>query len=94
MDRTSSVTRGFCLLLSAPTLAQAALFHQTIQTESGPVYGYPEFNSTPAGNLTNWQDIAVWKGIPFAASTAGEVSTKRFSHIVQSSGRDKRARIS
>lgn len=62
------------LLLGLPVLASATLYEQVIETESGPVYGYPAFNTTPTGGLTNWKDIAVWKGIPFAASTAGEVS--------------------
>lgn len=62
------------VLLGLPALASAALYNQVLQTESGPVYGYPAFNSTPSGNLTNWKDIAVWKGIPFAANTSGEVS--------------------
>ncbi|KAJ4391040.1 hypothetical protein N0V93_004653 [Gnomoniopsis smithogilvyi] len=60
------------LSLGLPVLASASLYEQVIQTESGPVYGYPAFNTTPNGGLTNWQEIAVWKGIPFAASTAAE----------------------
>lgn len=75
MVLTNILSRGKgCILLGLPALANAALYHQVIQTESGPVYGYPEFNSTFTGNLTNWKDIAVWKGIPFAADTSGEVS--------------------
>lgn len=61
------------VLLGLPVLANAALYNQIVQTETGPVYGYPAFNSTPSGGLTNWKDIAVWKGIPFAATTANEV---------------------
>ncbi|KAF7885009.1 hypothetical protein EAF00_010827 [Botryotinia globosa] len=39
---------------------------------SGPVQGYAAFNGSPTGvNLEHWKDIAVWKGIPFAASTGG-----------------------
>lgn len=73
MGYRSLSSQGPGLLLAALPFANAALYHQTIQTESGPVYGYPEFNSTPAGGLTNWENIAVWKGIPFAATTGGEV---------------------
>ncbi|TGO16757.1 hypothetical protein BTUL_0024g00270 [Botrytis tulipae] len=50
----------------------AALYDQKITTSSGPVQGYAAFNSSPSGvNLEHWKDIAVWKGIPFAASTGG-----------------------
>lgn len=60
------------LLAASGTLTSAALYDHTISTKYGEIQGYPSFNSTPKGNLTNWQNIAVWKGIPFAASTAGE----------------------
>ncbi|CZR53564.1 probable para-nitrobenzyl esterase [Phialocephala subalpina] len=53
-------------------IASAALYNTVIQTNYGPVQGYPAFNSSPTGNLTNWKDITVWKGIPFAATTAGQ----------------------
>ncbi|CAG8081265.1 unnamed protein product [Penicillium nalgiovense] len=59
-------------LLSQMSFAHAALYEQVIHTQYGPVQGYPAFNATPSGNLTRWRDITVWKGIPFAASTAGE----------------------
>ncbi|KAH8895939.1 alpha/beta-hydrolase [Thozetella sp. PMI_491] len=55
------------------TVAHAALYDGVIQTLSGPVQGYPAFNSSPANmNLTHWRDVTVWKGIPFAANTAGQ----------------------
>ncbi|KAH7252793.1 Alpha/Beta hydrolase protein [Fusarium tricinctum] len=58
-------------LLSSPT--RAALYESVIQTPNGPVQGYPAFNNSVAGlNLTNWQQVTVWKGIPFAADTSGE----------------------
>ncbi|KAB8067029.1 hypothetical protein BDV29DRAFT_163907 [Aspergillus leporis] len=59
-------------LLSQASSSSAALYDQVIQTQYGPVQGYAAFDSEPSGNLTNWQDITVWKGIPFAASTAGQ----------------------
>ncbi|CAG8071514.1 unnamed protein product [Penicillium nalgiovense] len=59
-------------LLSQASSSSAALYDQVIQTQYGPVQGYAAFDSEPTGNLTNWQDITVWKGIPFAASTAGQ----------------------
>ncbi|KAL3478530.1 Alpha/Beta hydrolase protein [Aspergillus californicus] len=59
-------------ILAFTPFASAALYDQVIQTPVGPVQGYPAFNSTPTGGLTNWKDITVWKGIPFAASTGGE----------------------
>lgn len=77
MDTTpllAKMTLSTLLSLGLPVLASAALYDQIIETETGPVYGYPAFNSTPTDGLTNWEDIAVWKGIPFAADTSGEVS--------------------
>lgn len=55
-----------------PAVAEAALYDQVINTAKGPVQGYAAFNTTPTGGLTNWEDITVWKGIPFAADTAGQ----------------------
>jgi carboxylesterase 2 len=59
------------LLACIGTFSSAALYDQVVDTKHGGVQGYRAFNSTPSGNLTNWEDITVWKGIPFAASTAG-----------------------
>ncbi|OJJ43504.1 hypothetical protein ASPZODRAFT_102847 [Penicilliopsis zonata CBS 506.65] len=53
-------------------LASAALYETVIHTQYGSIQGYPAFNSSPTGNLTHWKDITVWKGIPFAATTAGQ----------------------
>jgi carboxylesterase 2 len=60
------------LLLSLTSSASAALYDQVIETQYGPVQGHAAFNSSFTGNLTHWKDITVWKGIPFAATTAGE----------------------
>jgi carboxylesterase 2 len=49
----------------------AALYNTVIQTNYGPVQGVKAFNSTPNGNLSNWEDITVWKGIPYGADTSG-----------------------
>jgi len=51
--------------------SNSPLYNQVVSTQYGDVQGYPAFNATPSQNLTNWADITVWKGIPFAASTAG-----------------------
>lgn len=51
--------------------ASAALYDEIIQTKYGPVQGIPAFDSEPINNISNWKDIAVWKGIPFAADTSG-----------------------
>ena len=59
-------------LFSIPLTANAALYDTVIQTKYGPVQGYPAFNSSPTDDLTHWKDITVWKGIPFAATTAGQ----------------------
>lgn len=73
MDR-SNLSKLAAALVSVGLVpaASAALYDTIIQTNYGPVQGYPAFNSTPAGNLTHWKDITVWKGIPFAATTAGQ----------------------
>jgi carboxylesterase 2 len=52
-------------------IASAALYSSPVSTDYGLIQGYPAFSSSPSGNLTNWQNIAVWKNIPFAATTAG-----------------------
>ncbi|KAH8668657.1 prolyl oligopeptidase-like protein [Xylariales sp. PMI_506] len=49
----------------------ASLFESVVQTPNGPVQGAAAFETAPAGNLPNWKNVGVWKGIPFAASTAG-----------------------
>ncbi|OJJ42325.1 hypothetical protein ASPZODRAFT_137346 [Penicilliopsis zonata CBS 506.65] len=59
-------------LLPLASQAHAALYSTVIETPYGGVQGYPAFTSEPSGNLTHWQDIAVWKGIPYGATTAGE----------------------
>lgn len=70
--RSSTKATGATALAVAFSTANAALYDQVIQTKYGPVQGYPAFNSTPSGvNLTHWEDISVWKGIPFAATTGG-----------------------
>ncbi|KAJ5094094.1 alpha/beta-hydrolase [Penicillium angulare] len=60
------------LLSGLSPLVSAALYESVVQTKYGAVQGYPAFNKTSTGNLTNWKDITVWKGIPFAATTGGE----------------------
>ena len=68
---TISTTQKAIVGLFAST-SSAALYNQVIDTKYGSVQGYPAFNSTPAANLTNWKDITVFKGIPFAADTSGK----------------------
>jgi carboxylesterase 2 len=66
-----SSQRGSVAWLLLPTV-RAALYNTVLQTNSGPVVGYNAFNSSPAGiGLDNWENVAVWKGIPFAANTSG-----------------------
>lgn len=55
-------------------LANAALYKQVVTTKYGPLQGYPALSGNIRG-IQNWQDISVWKGIPFAASAGG---TNRF----------------
>ncbi|KAI1622621.1 carboxylesterase [Exophiala viscosa] len=59
-------------LVVVSEFCNAALYNTVVETNHGPIQGYPAFNSTPSGNLTNWEHITVWKGIPFAASTAAQ----------------------
>lgn len=65
-------TRGLSVLsLLAP--ASATLYDQTIQLSQGNVQGAAAFNKSSAPSyITNWKDIAFWKGIPYAATTGGE----------------------
>ncbi|KAL4899305.1 hypothetical protein BDW74DRAFT_183838 [Aspergillus multicolor] len=61
------------LLPLGASFTSAALYETVVQTQYGAVQGHPAFNSTPSGtNFTNWKDITVWKGIPFAATTGGQ----------------------
>ncbi len=70
--RSRKVAGATVISLLAPA-AQAALYDSVLETPNGPVQGYAAFNSSPANiNLTNWKDVTVWKGIPFAADTSGE----------------------
>lgn len=64
-----STTQAIIGLFASTT--RAALYSQVISTNYGNIQGYPAFNSTPAANLSNWKDITVFKGIPFAADTSG-----------------------
>ncbi|KAI0159497.1 hypothetical protein BJ166DRAFT_615103 [Pestalotiopsis sp. NC0098] len=60
-------------VLIAAQVVQAALYETVMQTKYGGIQGYPAFNASPAGvDLQNWAEITVWKGIPYAASTAGQ----------------------
>jgi len=72
MKKSSASTWLACFISLQSAGASAQLYNTIIKTSNGSVQGIPAFNSTPAGNLSNWQDITVWKGIPFAASTSGE----------------------
>ncbi|KAJ8119717.1 hypothetical protein ONZ43_g3393 [Nemania bipapillata] len=73
--RSREVALASAVGFLAPAV-QAALYDSVLQTPNGPVQGYAAFNSSPANmNLTNWKDVTVWKGIPFAADTSG---TNRF----------------
>lgn len=73
---SSSILAGIGQLATG---ALASLAGQVLMTANGPVQGVPAFNSSPQivnGNVTlsglaNWKNVAVWKGIPYAASTAG-----------------------
>jgi len=53
------------------TGALAQLYNQVADTTYGPIQGYAAFNSSSVGNISNWEDITVWKGILFAANTSG-----------------------
>ncbi|PYH98104.1 alpha/beta-hydrolase [Aspergillus ellipticus CBS 707.79] len=64
---------GHSAWLALLPVARAALYDTVVQTSHGPVMGYRAFNSSPSGiGLGRWEEIAVWKGIPFAANTSGE----------------------
>ncbi|OJJ42463.1 hypothetical protein ASPZODRAFT_76809 [Penicilliopsis zonata CBS 506.65] len=58
--------------MAAVTGAHAALYEQPITIAQGKVQGAAAFNASYGSFFPNWKDISVWKGIPYAASTAGE----------------------
>ncbi|KAF2667465.1 alpha/beta-hydrolase [Microthyrium microscopicum] len=62
------VSLGACISSASPQ----GLWETTIRTNSGPVRGVQAFPTKPAFNISSWQDITVWKGIPYGASTAYE----------------------
>lgn len=62
------------IVLGQTSLALAALYDTTIKTAYGTVKGMAAFDSAPDPNISNWNEITVWKGIPFAADTSGENS--------------------
>lgn len=70
-SKLTTFRSGGLLALSLASGAHAALYDVAIETAKGLVQGYPAFNSSPKVNLSNWQDVTVWKGIPFAATTGG-----------------------
>ncbi|KAH6986736.1 Alpha/Beta hydrolase protein [Ilyonectria destructans] len=72
MPKTHTHVAIFAALGLLPVV-RGALYDTVIYTPNGPVQGYPAFNSSPANmSLTNWRDVTVWKGIPFAGDTLGE----------------------
>ncbi|XHF97786.1 hypothetical protein AWENTII_001367 [Aspergillus wentii] len=72
MRSTRSTRLAAAFFLGFVPFTAAALYDIVIETNYGKIQGYPAFNSAPRGNLTNWRDITVWKGIPFAANTGGQ----------------------
>jgi carboxylesterase 2 len=48
---------------------EAALYDNPSKIKDGYVQGYPALNDSTVTKFSNWQDVTVWKGIPFAAST-------------------------
>ncbi|GKZ94210.1 hypothetical protein CBS63078_7876 [Aspergillus niger] len=72
MDQSRRARLALATLIPLLTGANAALYDTVIDTQYGGVQGYPAFTSEPAGNLTHWKDITVWKNIPFAATTGGQ----------------------
>ncbi|GCB24545.1 fumonisin B1 esterase [Aspergillus awamori] len=72
MDQSRRARLALATLIPLLTGANAALYDTVIDTRYGGVQGYPAFTSEPAGNLTHWKDITVWKNIPFAATTGGQ----------------------
>ncbi|KAI7412100.1 alpha/beta-hydrolase [Hortaea werneckii] len=54
------------------TMANGALYDYPVFTDSGPVLGSQALTNETISSFKNWQDITVWKGIPFAATTAGQ----------------------
>lgn len=70
--RTSSKPTAMFMALTLMSSTEAQLYKAPVQIETGLVQGYQALNSSTSSNFSNYQDITVWRGVPFAASTAGE----------------------
>jgi carboxylesterase 2 len=68
----SSLEAAAMLASLLPSVANAALYDTVIETQYGNLTGAMAFDATTGARFSNWKDVSVWKGIPFAASTAGE----------------------
>ncbi|PWY69660.1 carboxylesterase [Aspergillus sclerotioniger CBS 115572] len=72
MKLTQESTRGISAFFLLD-VANAALYDQVIEVFQGSVQGAAVFNaSTAPSYISEWKDISVWKGIPYAATTGGE----------------------
>ncbi|OJJ48733.1 hypothetical protein ASPZODRAFT_114013 [Penicilliopsis zonata CBS 506.65] len=65
-------TETAALMAGLLSTTHAALYETPIETEYGMVQGAAALNSSIDGLFPNWQNISAWKGIPYAASTAGK----------------------
>lgn len=69
----STLKAGLAQTLLVHAVAiNAYLYNTTIETKYGAVKGIPALNATCCSYLRGYESVTVWKGIPFAATTAGE----------------------
>lgn len=58
-------------VLGSVPVTTAVLYEQVISTQYGDVQGTQAIDATQGVNISDWESITAWRGIPFAASTAG-----------------------
>lgn len=71
MKVPSALKTGATPALLASSVSAQYLYNQTIQTSYGPVQGVPALNATCCSAIQGYENVTVWRGIPYAADTGG-----------------------
>ncbi|KAJ5813667.1 uncharacterized protein N7503_000417 [Penicillium pulvis] len=72
MKIAGDLARG-ASILALLSVADAALWEKPITLPQGKIQGVAAFNSSSApSTIPNWKNISTWKGVPYAASPAGD----------------------
>ncbi|KAF3763608.1 alpha/beta-hydrolase [Cryphonectria parasitica EP155] len=69
---SSGLKAGVAQALLATGSNAQYLYNQTIQTAYGPIQGVPALNSTCCSYINGYENVTVFRGIPFAANPGGE----------------------